>query len=205
MKKSLFLIFSLACMFLLTSCSASAADTGNEKEAFSDLELAKWGESDRAVYYTLDDLEKSSDAVIVGSFTEDAVQEEEYEYSDHFGKEILTNIRSFNTVEVKSVLKGSVKEGEKLKISQSYGVHDGQLLTISDLTPMAKGDTWIFFLSTADDADFYWCTGDCDGRYPVKDFAYQRNALTENEDLGVFDKEDFNEEIYNEILEKYEF
>lgn len=56
----------------------------------------------------------------------------------------------------------------------------------------------------SDNGEYYFCTGDSDGRYPVKDFAYKRIALTENEDLGVFDEKDFKDEIYNEILEKYD-
>ncbi len=207
MKKSLFLILSLAVMLLFTSCSApEAVEEEEPKEAFSGLELNKSTEfANRYKPYALEDLEETCDAIVVGTYVGDTRQKEIYQYDYQVEKDTLVNTITYGSIEVSKVFKGDFKEGDIIEYAQEYAVLDNEYITFSDLTPMSEGDTWLFFLFNNYDSGIYYCLGDSDGRYPIKDFAYQRIALTDNEDLGVFDKEDFNEEIYNEILEKYEF
>lgn len=200
MKKYIIVLLAICTLTMLASCSASEAT-----EAFADLELVRWGEGNRFPFYNLEHLERCSEIVVVGTFIEDSTQELTYRYEEIFDKEILTYVQSFNHIEVKQVFKGDVNVGDTIKICQPYAIVDDRFVTDSALTPMMKGDTWIFFLEPSDNGEHYFCTSDSDGRYPVKDFSYARIALTENEDLGVFDESDFKKEIYEEILEKYEF
>ncbi len=207
MKKFLFFIFFLSVMLLLTSCSApEAVEYEESEEAFSGLELNKSTEfANRYKPYALEDLEETCDAIVIGTYVGDAEQKKIYLYDEQVERDTLTNTRTYGSIEVSKVFKGDFKEGDIIEYAQEYAVLDNEYITFSDLTPMSDGDTWLFFLFNNYDTGIYYCLGDSDGRYPLKDFAYQRIALTDNEDLGVFDKEDFNEKIYNEILEKYEF
>lgn len=68
-------------------------------------------------------------------------------------------------------MKGDARKGDRLPISQSYGILEEEqcLITYSGLTPMEKGERWIFFLLKDDLSDMYWCNGDSDGIYPLPD------------------------------------
>lgn len=189
------------CTLTLASCNESNSE---HSEEFSGLEFQKFDEGNRIIYKNLENLENDSDLIVVGTFIGDAKQEEVYTYESHFEKEILSFVVSQNNIEISKVIKGDVSVGDEIVLKQLYGVIDDQFMTDSNLTPMLKEDTWLFFLSKNNDGAYY-CTGDNDGRYPLKNFSYRRIALTDNEDLGVYNKEDFREDIYSEILEKYDF
>lgn len=197
-KKTFIISLVISILTMFPSCAPSEPE-----EAFTGLSFLSGGEADRFPFYDLETLERCSEIAVVGTFTEDSTQKLSYEYEEVFDKEILTFVQSFNYIEVKQVLKGNVSEGDRLKICQPYAVVDDQFISESALTPMMKGDTWIFFLGPSDNGEHYFCTSDSDGRYPLKGSNYTRITFTDNEDLGVYDKSDFNEEIYNEILEKY--
>ena len=202
MKKKFLSLISIAlCSILLSSCSEAVSESSEE---FSGIELAPCGLSNLPIYTNLEQLENESDVIVVGTFKEDAKQEEVYTYEEAFEKDILLFVKSQNNIEISKVIKGDLQVENEITILQAYGVVDNQLITYSKLTPMLKGDTWIFFLKKNED-ETYTCIGDCGGRYPIKNTKYKKIALTDNEDLGVYDKSDFNEEVYNEILEKYEF
>ncbi|MCH5205511.1 MAG: hypothetical protein J1F09_01075 [Oscillospiraceae bacterium] len=198
MKKIISIItVCAACFLTLTACS-------REPKEFEGLKFVKWGAGNRAEYYKLDDLENASVAVVVGTFVEDAEQKVQYQYNAAFSKEIVSWVNSYNTIEVSRVLKGDVEVGDNLKLTQLYAVVDGQLITMSDLTPMVKGDTWIFFLDCEEGSDIYWVTGDSDGRYPVSSNTNKTLAITQYSNLGVYKKQNFKSGIYSEILEKYD-
>lgn len=200
MKKIIISFLTLSILVLFTSCSVT-----EETEEFSDLTLLNTSDDgNRLSFFDLESLESHSKIAVVGTFTDDSTQELTYRHEDIFGKDILAFVKSFNNIEVTKVLKGDVNEGDILKIGQNYAVVDDRLITDSALTPMMKGDTWIFFLVPSDNGEYYFCTGDSDGRYPVKNCEYAKIALTDNEELGVYDKKCFNEDIYNELLKKYE-
>ena len=200
MKKFVAVFFILGILTLFTSCAAA-----DETEEFSDLNFVQWGEGNRIQYFNLESLENNSELVVVGTFIEDSTQDVKYKYMDFFGKEVLFSVQSFNQIEITKVFKGDFNVGDTLTICQNYAVVEDRFVTESALTPMMKGDTWIFFLEPSQIGEYYYYVCDSDGRYPVKDFTYKRIALTENEDLGVYDAKDFKEEIYNQILEKYDF
>ncbi|MDE7229392.1 MAG: hypothetical protein K2N56_02825 [Oscillospiraceae bacterium] len=197
-------ITAIICTFALCASLAACSQTPKEiPKDFSGIELLKWGEADRWVYDDLETLEKASDLVVVGTFIEDPVQDLDYHYEEFFGKEIIGNVHSENTIEVLRVIKGDISVGDPVIVSQGYAVNDGKLITMSDLTPMVKGDTWVFFLSTANDCGYYWCEGDSDGRYPVSTVQNQSLEISEYSGLGVYKREDFKDKIYEELVEKY--
>ncbi|MCM1299395.1 MAG: hypothetical protein NC203_06295 [Firmicutes bacterium] len=202
MKKS-FLILLIGVLYtaVLTSCGG---DNVGDNEEFAGLKLVEWEEGNRLQYFDLEHIEKSSDLILIGKFTGDAVQEEIYQYDEHFQKDIVIFTKSKSTLEILKVYSGDVNEGDSITVTQYYGVYDDSLATDSKLTPMLKDDTWLFFL-TADNDGTYYCTGDNDGRYPLQNTSYRKIALTDYEDLGVYRKEDFREDIYAEILKSYEF
>ena len=199
MKKNIISFLNLSILVLCTSCSVT-----EQAEEFSDLNFVQWGEGNRIQYFNLESLENNSELVVVGTFIEDSTQDVKYKNMDFFGKEVLFSVQSFNEIEITKVFKGDVNVGDTLTICQNYAVVEDRFVTESALTPMMKGDTWIFFLEPSHIGEYYYYVCDSEGRYPVKDFTYTRIALTENEDLGVYDAKDFKEEIYNEILEKYD-
>lgn len=200
MKKIISIISALVLCTALTACNTTESSTAND---FSGIKVVRWGGGDREVYYTLDQLERRCDVAVVGTFIEESVQDLDYRYDDFFGKEVIGLVSSDNKIEVTQVLKGDVEAGDCLKIRQGYAVDNGELISMSALTPMIKGDTWIFFLSRAKDSDVYWCTGDSDGRYPVSTVQNQTLAVSEYSELGVYKREDFKDGIYSEIVEKY--
>ncbi len=128
-------------------------------------------QGDRVVYHTLEELAAASDLIVIGEYGQETEQELVYEFSSEFQKDVLVDTVSTNQINVLKVLKGDVKEGDSLEISQRYGVleAENQLVTFSDMTPMSKGDRWIFFLTYGEISNTYWCTGDSDGRYPLPD------------------------------------
>ena len=166
MKKYFLPILSIMYILTFTACTGKSLDNTEE---FSDLELAEWGELNQMVYNDLEHLEKDSDIIVVGTFKEDSEQKEVFQYDSHFEKEVLSTVISTNYIEVSKVIKGSVNVGDAIPVTQDYGIVDNQLVTTSRLTPMLKGDTWIFFLSENTSelrAGKFRCTGDNDGRYP---------------------------------------
>lgn len=206
MKKIISVIAALAACVSLTACGG----TSEAPNIYSDLELARTGCMNRICPESLEELESYSEMAIVGEVIDDSVSNVEYEYSPFFEKDIMVGFKSYNTVEVKQVLMGDVSVGDKLTVLHESAVADGIFYTFSDLTPMQKGDEWIFFLAK-DEKDIYWVMCDSDGRYPTKNSAennrrvmFKNAALSDCYQLGVFDKESFNRSLYDEIVEKYD-
>lgn len=209
MKKIISILAVFAVCAMLTSCSdalenADISELSEKTFAFDNLKLVRPGMMDRIVFDDLESLEKFSEIAVAGIFTGDTEQDVSYEYSAKFGKDIVTNVRSYNNIEVTRVLFGDVNIGDNLKIGQSYGVADEQLISFDALTPMQNGDEWLFFLNFEPTLDnSYWCCGDSDGRYPGPNAENALMPLSDSPDLGVYNEEDFNRDIYNEIVEKY--
>ncbi len=202
MKKLLSLFLAAAlCLFTMTSCNQQ-----EDKLPFEGYEVARGGEVNRPTYSDLDRLEADSDLIVVGTCVGDAEQQDIYQYDGHFDKDIIVMSNSICKVEIKQVFKGDVEVGDTISVLQQYGIEEdrGIFWTYSDLTPMLGGDTWLFFLYD-NRGENYMCSGDKDGRYPVENCTYQKMALTDNEQLGVFNEYNFNEQIYSEILDKYDF
>ena len=155
MKKTRILILLGLIMSLLIGCSKD------------NYEIVKM-EAERSIYYFIDDLEAATDIIVIGEFIEEDTQKAKYQYETDDVHMFLTHIYSTNVIEIKKVLKGKV-ESDTIKVSQSYGIEEdtGRLITFSELTPMKKGESWIFFLRYNEENETYWCVGDYSGRYPL--------------------------------------
>ena len=162
MKKTIALIASTA-MLLTASvgCGIKNNDEKNSKPEASDIEVVHL-EADRPIYDDVSELAESADLIVIGEFIKDSEQELIY---DNGG--VFVSVTSTNEIAVQKVLKGSV-DGDTLQIVQDYGIdRTNRLITFSDMTPMEKGDRWIFFLVYDEYRDAYWVSGDYTGRYPV--------------------------------------
>lgn len=150
---------------IMILCTAGYAIQRNNK--IHDIEVIHV-EGDRIIYNNLTELMNASDLVIIGEYCKNTEQLIEYSFSDVFNKNIITDITSCNSISVEKVLKGNTDE-KTIKISQRYGIDENQdkLITFSEMTPMNKGEQWIFFLSYDEINKIYWCSGDYTGRYPV--------------------------------------
>ena len=208
MKKILATILTLAACLSLTACNTATENSDSKISNVSEpessapftydgMELVRAGELFRITFDDLASLEESSDVAVVGTFIDDSVNA-----GFSFGG-------SLNTIEVTKVLFGDVNVGDKLVVGQHYYIdeEDGRLITHSDMTPMVKGDEWLFFLGFEPKLkDTYWYIGDSDGRYPVPNSTQNSvMPLSEYWQFGVYEKQHFKQNIYDEILEKYEF
>lgn len=198
MKK---LISAIAVFFACLTLSACARNT--DDCVFTNLELVNPGLSDRYLMDNLEMLEDWSNIAVVGKFVGDTVQDIEYQYDAYFEKDIVTGVMSENTIEVSRVLMGDINVGDELRIVQRYAVVDGQLITFSDLTPMQKGDEWVFFLRKVLNTDKYICSADYQSRFPVSGAENALMPLSDSSELGVYEKSHFDKAIYDEIVEKY--
>lgn len=200
MKKIISIIALLAACAAMTACNK----TYESADRFAGLELFRPAANDRVVVFTnLSSLENACDLVVVGKFADDPVQTEYYFDPDN--KKFLYNVISTCPIEISRVIKGDIETGDKINVLQRYGIVDDRLIVFDELTPMQKGDEWLFFLKYHSPLDGYWCWGDTDARYPTKNSS--ENApmpLSDSPDIGVYNEENFNREIYNEIIEKYD-
>ena len=152
-------------------------------------------EGDRIIYYNIDDLFEASDIIVVGEFISDTCQNASCQYNEAFKKPVLVDAVSYNTISVKKVIKGF--PADTLSISQSYGIsNEGELVSFSGLSPMRKGDDWLFFLSYDEDNDTYWCEGDYTGRYPLPDESLRMKANEYRKIVSEY--ENFCTEIYGD-------
>ena len=196
MKKLLSVIIALTICASLTACS-------NSDDKFAGLKLLPVL-VDRGSPNDLEELEQDCDIAFVGEYIDDGVQESKSMYMEQFETDFVTEVSTTSTVKVKRVLIGDINTGDEVKVKLRYGIVKDQLISSTALTPMQKGDEWVFFLTLSSGGEFYWHTYDSDGRYPTKNSPNNKiMPLAENSELGVYDKADFNEKIYNELVEKY--
>jgi hypothetical protein len=148
-------------VMLMPGCSTASSIDKREPEVIR-------VEGDRIVYSDLKSLTAASELIVIGEYADDTEQNLKYEYSERYKKDVLMDAVSTNTIHVKKILKGSPDKKE-LKISQRYGTEEERnaLVTFSSMTPMKKGEEWIFFLYYDAVNDTYWCAGDYSGRYPL--------------------------------------
>ena len=140
--------------------------------------------------------------------------------NERYKKDVLVDAVSTNTVQVERILKGDPDKKE-LKLSQRYGLEEDRntLVTFSSMTPMKKGEKWIFFLYYDDVNDTYWCAGDYSGRYPLPESdvleickkvektktEYAEWLTTQKDKIIVTSKENGTErarQLINEMIEK---
>ena len=178
---------------------------------FSELEM-HYPDRDyyAASYNNYSELAEDSDLVVAGTFVDDTKQTD-LELID-VDKGIYV---SFNKLKVTKVLKGDVKAGDVLTIADSYAVYDGGLYSETLLTPMIKGDSWIYFLKSYENitndlyCDFlkegYITVGTEEGRYPVPFNENKEFPYVENENGVVTPGGAFNQKIYDEIKALFQY
>ena len=168
-------------------------------------------------YKRYEELAEDSSLVVMGTFIDDTCQvTDDHDVPDFVHETLMSyypKYMSFNTLKVEKVLKsdGQVWEDDEIVIAQPYVYADGAMYSFSQLTPMIKGDSWVYFLRqySSDYPEESYGTGayypinDYEGRYPVPDkenppFEYRENTK------GVVAPAVFNEGVYSELKEKLE-
>lgn len=197
---------------------------------YSELEMLYNSQDYKNSYNSYDELAEQSSLVVAGTFTGDSMQIADLDESSA-DLNVKPPIMSYNTFKVEKVLKSNYKvwEGDEITIGMPYIVYDwdgaadtGRLYSYSNLTPMIRGDSWVFFLQYRPDYAYvdtingcnnvdynieefaegaYYPVHDYEGRYPVpgkenKPFEYVDN------NNGVVSPAVFNEGIYNELKER---
>lgn len=116
----------------------------------------------------------------------------------------------FNYLQVERVLKGDAEEGELVLINQETSINIGgsntHIVFARDrLTPMLKGDEWIYFLQKTDEGCYIPVNGP-QGRYPMPN---NNNVdMSKGEDGGIDEFSTYGnaaparDEIYAELLAK---
>ena len=200
-------------VMLMPGCSTASSIDKSEPEVIR-------VEGDRVIYSDLRGLIAASDLIVIGEYADESKQDLKYEYNERYKKDVLVDAVSTNTVQVERILKGDPDKKE-LKLSQRYGLEEDRntLVTFSSMTPMKKGERWIFFLYYDDVNDTYWCAGDYSGRYPLPESdvleickkvektktEYAEWLTTQKDKIIVTSKENGTErarQLINEMLEK---
>lgn len=198
--------------YWVSSCKAYATPEYPERAEYvysgdySEISLLRYGIVDRIARYDLITLEESSDLIVIGEFVDDPHQC--YDPDDTLAYRFLDRTSwemeySFNRFRIDKVVKGDRSEGEEIIIYDDGFVHDGEYYCISNLTPMVKGDRWIYFLRSGHNEDgnengYY--SASWEGRYPVPGSEHEF-ALNDNV-YGVFDMSEFQKGIYEDIKER---
>ena len=147
------------------------------------LERADWGANVKENF--------SADLVVIGEFIEETQAGFRYQYDDYFKKDVVFDAHAYNQLLVTEVLKGKVKVGDTITVMQRYAFDEerNMLLSFDEMTPMHKGDRWIYFLKYDNYADAYESAGLVDGRYPIpnkdimrtmEEFPKEARELNEN-------------------------
>ena len=167
-------------------------------------------------FSSYEELAEYSQLVVMGTFTNNSGQETAEtdipDFSQAMKGDFINKYQSYNTLKVENVLKsnGKVWAGDEIIITQPYSVvydisDEYNLYSFSQLTPMVKGDKWIYFLNPNGDYpeeiwgdQSYSAVNDYEGRYPVPgeenaSFEYRENVK------GVVSPAVFNEGIYSEL------
>ncbi len=172
-------------------------------------------------FSSYEELAEQSQLVVMGTFTNNSGQATTWDNIPDFSQamkgDFFNKYLSFNTLKVEKVLKGNgtVWAGDEIIITQPYTVvydlsDEYNIYSFSQLTPMQKGDKWIYFLNPNGDypdeeiwGKSYSAVNDYEGRYPVPGeenapFKYRENVK------GVIAPAVFNEGIYSELAGQLE-
>lgn len=122
------------------------------------------------------ELAAQSDLIIAGEFVDapHQIQDPDKIHSDQsisFLTEEYSEEGSYNYLSVERVLKGDIEEGNIVLIRQEASLHENgggaYILFANDLlSPMIKGDKWIYFLKKSENG-FYTPVNGPQGRYPM--------------------------------------
>lgn len=160
-------------------------------------------------FTTYSKAEQLSKIVVVGEFVDDPRQnidpdDTEAEYPvDAFCSCNLFRIDKILKNDTRGSLPFSVSEGDNIVISQGYAIQGNKVLSDSKLTPMLKGDRWVYFLDYAADGNVFYPLNDYMGRFPdPSDGARNRHLSAMTNEYGLTDANDFNKGIYRVLEQK---
>ncbi|MDE6732269.1 MAG: hypothetical protein K2J77_05265 [Oscillospiraceae bacterium] len=154
-----------------------------------------------------EELAKRSDIIVSGTFIDDIHQLQDS------NKIVVADdeCAMYNKLEIDSVIKGDLSRGEVIIIHQDSSINasngEGKLIFVLDqLSPMFKGDKWVYFLKLEDDGTFTPVNGP-QGRYPLPN---STNRLVTSDGINPNVDEYFTyendaparDEIYEELLKK---
>lgn len=202
MKKLVSIIAILTLCVGITGC-------GSKKRSLEGLVLVRPDNFSISTVRTFEDLEAESELIVIGEFIDDSeICFSEYEYEPLAQRDLLVQIASSCPMKITRVLAGDANVGDIVKVIQLEGINGDRFRADCDLTPMLKGDEWLFCLARNTDerlpSDGYWCVSDEKGRYPTKNVSSNEvMCLSDYPELGVYERSDFQEELYNKLIEKY--
>ncbi len=165
-------------------------------------------------YYSYRDLINSSDLAVVGEFVDDPRQDID---PNSRNVDSTRDVYSYNRFKIDTVLTAegptSAESGTEIVISQRYAIVNGEYLCFSDLTPMFKGDRWVYFLDYDEERKVYYPLNDYMGRYPdpcyyqvlnrdpdIQDSANRFIPAMTNK-YGLIDGGHFNTKIYRTLAD----
>ncbi|MDE7281932.1 MAG: hypothetical protein K2N36_09375, partial [Ruminiclostridium sp.] len=176
------------------------------------IDFVKW-------YTSYRDLLNDSDLAVVGEFVDDPWQDVDPNVSadPDNNDDIFLDCSSYNTFRIDCILtpNGSTaaESGSEIVISQPYAVRGDTFSSHSKLTPMLKGDRWVYFLVYNEGENTYYPLNDYMGRYPdpyyyqvldrdpnIKDSANTFLPFMTNK-YGLINENDFNENIYRTLAD----
>lgn len=201
-------------------------DTANLSWAYhaSGKHFERW---DDESYYAkdYDELAAKSDLIVAGQFVDlphQSQDPDEIHVSSHPGV-CVTNIGTINDytedgsydddafmmnyLQVERVIKGDIKAGDEIPIQQETSVNLGIgvhiVFAYDRLTPMLKGDEWIYFLKKTDDG-YYVPVNGAQGRYPMpnnKNVDLSAGGVTGIDEFSTYDNAaPARQEIYDRLL-----
>ena len=138
---------------------------------FSELEPDMYGIVDMEPPVNFYSLANESDLVVVGTFVDDARQNQPVtgELNRRDSKGFVISGSSYNKLRIDEIYKGNKTVGSEIVIVDSYFVNNGKLMYISGYTctPMIKGERWVYFLNESDNGKLYSAVKAYCGRSPV--------------------------------------
>lgn len=139
-----------------------------------------------------DDVFNRSKFIVAGEFIDDAYQQI---FDD------VDGVRgcSYNKFRVDKVYGGDIEAGQVIIIRQDSFVYNGTFYDIDNMTPMIKGDKWLYCLTKTDGICYPYMNSN--GRYPIPGSG---NAKLDFADgyYGVYNDEYANREVYERLLKE---
>ena len=189
-KRSIAILLSVVLLLTIafTGCTENEISVVNKQGNDTEIRRVVSGLSERISYSTLQELLEQSDywgsnnpkesgpcLVVIGELIDETKSGFEYdEELVKLGFDGRSDAAAYNQLRVTEVFQGNIKVGDIIPIVQSYAyeeLRDGgggiSLVSFDDMTPMNKGDRWIYFLRYKEYANAYGSIGLSDGRYPV--------------------------------------
>lgn len=133
------------------------------------------------------ELAAQSDLIVAGEFADNTHQTQDPDKIYHSDPEIED--LALNYLRVENVIKGDIKAGQYVLINQGVLISAGgdnavQINSGDRLTPMFKGDRWIYFLKK--NGDYYEPVNGPQGRYPMP--GSNNVDVSNSGEIGMVDK-----------------